>query len=193
MVQRPLDYGAGRRLRDRLRDFFHQRVAHATSGGASHGVPRADVRYGRLPDDRARIRALRQPGYSADSAANAIGIPGAPGRHRHGAARIGFVRGHAAGRHHHVEVRSAEALELWDSRGRVHALSTFLAQPERRLLGHLLAADHSGRFARVSVRPAHHHHHGPGSKRGDGERHQHLQPDAEYRRQHGHCGRDHSD
>ena len=70
--------------------------------------------------------------------------------------------------------------------GAVHALLARLAQPQPRLLGHLLAAVHPGARPGPAVRAAHHDHHGPDPAREHGQRHQHLQPDAQHRRQHGH-------
>ncbi len=57
------------------------------------------LRRRRLPDDRGRLRALRQPGAAADLAADAARLSGAAGRDRHGAARHRLVHRHAAGRH----------------------------------------------------------------------------------------------
>ena len=59
--------------------------------------------------------------------------------------------------------RKVLAVGLVGASWTLYALSQ--AEPERRLLGHLLAAVHPGRVAGHAVRAADHRHHGPHSAR----------------------------
>ena len=60
------------------------------------------------------------------------------------------------------------------------------AEPAGRLLGHLLAAVHSGRRHVAAVRAADDGGDGSHSARAHGQRHQPVQPDAQHRRQRRH-------
>ena len=70
----------------------------------------------------------------------------------------------------------ASAYAMWE-------LSQFSLDVASELL---VAADDSGRGAGICVRAAHHDHQRSHSQRAHGQCHQHLQPDAQHRRQHRH-------
>ena len=71
------------------------------------------LRHRRVPDDDARVRAVRQPGAAADHAADAARLPVAAGGHRDGAARDGIAHRHAGDRVADRQDRPAQ-----DGRGR---------------------------------------------------------------------------
>ena len=83
-----------------------------------------------------------------------------------------------------VDARKLLTLGLFIGGGTMLWLSTH--QPERRVLGHLLAAGHPGRRHVAAVRAADDDRDGRHPARADGIRHQPLQPDAQHRRQHRH-------
>ena len=68
----------------------------------------AHVQHRRVPDDDARVRAVRQPRAAADHAADAARLSVAAGGHRDGAARHGVVDRHADGRHADRKDRCAQ-------------------------------------------------------------------------------------
>ena len=73
-------------------------------------------------------------------------------------------------------------------RRRVHVDLARSAEPQRRLLGHLLAAVLPGARAVGALRAADDDQHGSDSARADGQRDQPVQPDAQSRRQRRHRG-----
>ena len=85
--------------------------ARTDDGGAGRGpsgLQGSQLQHRRVPDDHARVRAVRQPGAAADHAADAARVPVAAGRNRDGAARHGIAHRHAARRTADRTLRSAE-------------------------------------------------------------------------------------
>ena len=68
------------------------RVDHRASDHRSARLQGAQLRHGRLPDDDARVRAVREHGAAADHAADAARLSVDAGGHRDGAARHGLAR-----------------------------------------------------------------------------------------------------
>ena len=84
-----------RRSRRRRRRLHRPRVDGEGADRRSARLQGAHLQHRRLPDDDARVRAVRQPGAAADHAADAARLSVAAGRHRDGAARHGLAHRHA--------------------------------------------------------------------------------------------------
>ena len=83
-------------LRRRRRRVPGARVDGGGAGRRSARLQDPQLQHRRLPDDDARVRAVREPGAAADHAADAARLSVAAGGHRDGAARHGLAHRHAA-------------------------------------------------------------------------------------------------
>ena len=83
------------------------------AGRRSARLQDPQLQHRRVPDDDARVRAVREPRAAADHAADAARLSVAAGRDRDGAARHGIAHRHADDRHADRPDRSAQ-----DGRGR---------------------------------------------------------------------------
>ena len=99
----------------------------------------------------AGLCAVRQPGPPSVVASDGARLSVLSGRHSDGSARNRFVHRHADRRH----ADGGSILARWSWRvsdRRRYAVLARRAEPERRLLGHFLAAVHSGRGVGAAVR-----------------------------------------
>ncbi len=164
LVLLALDHAAGRRGRGRLGRFRSPGAADRPPGGRPARVPQPHLRHRRLPDDHPGVRALRQPGAAPILLQTLLGYSVATGRARDGAARHRLVHRHAPRRLPDRQHRSAQTAGQRPRAVRAQPAAARRAQPERRLLGHLLAAVRPGRRAGPALRAADHHHDGSPSR-----------------------------
>src|SRR5262249_13827760 len=127
----------------------------------------------------------------ADLLANPARIPGIQRRSRTLTSRTWRTYFHAHRGSPHQQNGSPTVARL-RLRTRSHNhVSTLATQPQRRILGHLLASGAAGSCAELLIHSPDGAINGRNSKRKDGKRHQHLQPDAQYRWQRWHRPDDH--
>jgi DHA2 family multidrug resistance protein len=147
-------------------------------------VSRAHVQHGRLPDDGARVRAVRQPRAAADHAADPLGYPSLQA----GIAmlRAGWDRSSPCPSWACSWPRWTRGSSWPGICGGALTCTGWGTSPLRGLLGRLLAAVHPRHVAWAHLRAPHHHQHGSDPQGDDGQRHEPVQPDAEHRGQRGH-------
>ena len=113
---------------------IHELVRRA-SDRRSARLQGTQLRGRRVPDDRRRLRAVRQHGAAADLAADAARLSGAPGGHRDGAARHRLVPLHADRRDPDGTLRPAEAADGRAAHRRHHRSSGSASSTCRRATG----------------------------------------------------------
>src|SRR5579884_13142 len=165
----------------------HSGAACGPSGGGAARAEGAYLRDGRVPDDHARLRALRQYGAAAAAAADAARVSLAECWHCHVSPGPGVVPDDACGGTGHGAGGSAQASPGRTAGCGEQPVLAFQAEHAARLLGYFLAAVAAGAGAVAGVRAADDGDHGSDPGRADGQCHQHLQPDAQHRWQRGHC------
>src|SRR5438067_2728904 len=171
----------------RADNLHYSRVEDAAPDCGPQRPARSHLCDGRVHDDGARFHSLRQHRTHPHFFANAARISLSASWFGHAAPRPGIISLYAHGRHSDGQSRAAKTARAWHHFGFSQFVPARRAESANRLLGYFLAAVVAGGLDGTIVRAAHHGHQRSHTEREDGQRHQHLQSDAQHRRQLWHC------